>query len=592
MAEAHTLEKKIWPSDDSVGARFPIFTRANTGEVFTVASTPFTWSLFGRVDYEGGFRDALIRMGTFVAEDFGPEGHGRCVCVASFGGYVYISVSISRILGVRAPGMSPEAIDQSFFGDHPDVTPYRAHPDDENDDRSAATGAWMAQIMGAPDADVVNERHRREIDELIAAAPDLATLSRPELFARAQWLADRLRPVFATHMVNLYAATIISGLIATACNAAGRPDLESKVISGFGDVDSARQSFEVWEISRLVRSSADLTAEFSKGLNGLLPRLHKLTGPEPERFFAAWDGFMARWGFIGPSVWELRSATYSSEPGIVLHMIDGARRVEDAGSPQTRTASFVGERESATREVARLLKGTELEGPFAAAASSAQITLPAREASKVQCTRIVDQARQVMRELGSRFVADGLLGQWEDILLLMDTEIEAFFAEPASWGNTLDARRAQLADLETKVPPFIVDGTYPGLDAFTSAESGEQIAPASTGDVLQGLGVAPGTHTGLVKVVRSIEDDVEIEPGDVLVALTTDSSWGALFLCAGAVVGETGAAVSHAAIVSRELGIPAAVSVPHAMSRLRTGMTVSVDGSTGLVTVLEGTPQA
>ena len=131
MVEAHTLEKKIWPSDDSVGARFPIFTRANTGEVFTVASTPFTWSLFGRVDYEGGFRDALIRMGTFVAEDFGPEGHGRCVCVASFGGYVYISVSISRILGVRAPGMSPEAIDQSFFGDHPDVTPYRAHPDDE-----------------------------------------------------------------------------------------------------------------------------------------------------------------------------------------------------------------------------------------------------------------------------------------------------------------------------------------------------------------------------------------------------------------------------------------------------------------------------
>ena len=72
----------------------------------------------------------------------------------------------------------------------------------------------------------------------------------------------------------------------------------------------------------------------------------------------------------------------------------------------------------------------------------------------------------------------------------------------------------------------------------------------------------------------------------VLVALTTDSSWGALFLSAGAVIGETGAAISHAAIVSRELGIPAAVSVPHAMMKLTTGMRVRVDGNTGVVTVL------
>jgi phosphohistidine swiveling domain-containing protein len=585
VVAGHTIEK-IWPSDDVVSERFPIFTRANTGEVFTVASTPFTWSLFGRVDYEGGFRDALIRMGTFVADDFGPEGHGHCECVASFGGYVYINVSISRILGVRAPGMSPEAIDQSFFGDHPDVTPYRAHPDDQNDEREAATGAWMNQIMGAPDADVVNDKHREEIDQLVANRPDLSALSNAELFERAKWLAEQLRPVFATHMVNLYGATIISGLIAGACGAAGRPDLETKVISGFGDVDSAQQSFELWEISRIVRSSAALTAEFDKGLDGLLQRLQAVTGPDAESFFSAWDVFMKNWGFIGPSVWELRSNTYSSEPSIVLHMLEGARKAEDSNSPHARSASFVGERAAAIATVTGLLEGTELHGPFQAAAASAPIALPAREASKVQCTRIVNEARLVMRELGTRFVSSGDLQRWDDILLPMDIELDDFLANPASWKDTLAERRTMLSDLETKIPPFIVDGTYPSIEDFVSGESTGDIPVAEVGETLHGLGVSPGVHTGLVKVVQSIEDDVEIEPGDVLVALTTDSSWGALFLSAGAVIGQTGAAVSHAAIVSRELGIPAAVSVPSAMEKLKTGMTVTVDGSTGLVTVL------
>ena len=74
--------------------------------------------------------------------------------------------------------------------------------------------------------------------------------------------------------------------------------------------------------------------------------------------------------------------------------------------------------------------------------------------------------------------------------------------------------------------------------------------------------------------------------GDVLVARTTDSSWGALFLAAGAVVCETGAAISHAAIVSRELGIPAAVSVPYCTALLVDGMEVEVNGSTGVVRLL------
>jgi pyruvate,water dikinase len=71
----------------------------------------------------------------------------------------------------------------------------------------------------------------------------------------------------------------------------------------------------------------------------------------------------------------------------------------------------------------------------------------------------------------------------------------------------------------------------------------------------------------------------------VIVAITTDASWGPLFLAAGAVVVETGATISHAAIVSRELGIPAAVSVTDATRRIRDGTTITVDGNAGTVLV-------
>lgn len=573
---------KIWPSDDEVNARYPVFTRANTGEVFTDASSPFTWSLLGRVVYEGGYRDALFRIGAFAPSDFGPLETGKCTCVASFGSYVYINLSMSRVLGVRAPGMTTQAIDQSFFGEHPDVPDYVEHPDDVDEERSADIGAWMGAIFApAPDP---NEAHARDIDALLAAAPDFTALSDGELVAYARRVVDELRPVFATHMFNLYSANIATGVVAQAAGAAGLGHLTSAIFAGLGGVDSAQQSFDIWGISRIVRRSPELTAAFDAGLDGVLERIAGSSSTDAAAFREAWDRFIGDWGFLGPSVWELRSPTYASQPRIVLHMIDGSRRAEDDASPEKRTSSFAAERQNAVAAVAAALEGTEAHGMFVAAAGVIPALLPAREGSKVQCTRLVNHVRDVMKELGRRHVEAGRLSHWSDILMLQDSEIDGYLDAPESWGRTIAERRATLTELESKVPPFIVDGRYPDLEDFRVPE--REVTRAAVGDVLQGIGVAPGSHTGRVQVVTSIEDDVDIEPGDVLVARTTDSSWGALFLVAGAVVVETGATISHAAIVSRELGIPAAASVPDALSRLATGMLVSVDGSTGEVRVV------
>ena len=88
-------------------------------------------------------------------------------------------------------------------------------------------------------------------------------------------------------------------------------------------------------------------------------------------------------------------------------------------------------------------------------------------------------------------------------------------------------------------------------------------------------------------MVMDPADAVDLEPGEVLVAPITDPAWTPLFLPSAAVIVQVGALMSHAVIVSRELGIPCVVSVENATERIPDGALVEVDGTAGTVTVLE-----
>ena len=116
-------------------------------------------------------------------------------------------------------------------------------------------------------------------------------------------------------------------------------------------------------------------------------------------------------------------------------------------------------------------------------------------------------------------------------------------------------------------------------------------APATgvaVGDVLKGSPGSPGVARGRARVVMDPADPDGLEPGEVLIAPLTDPAWTPLFLPAAAVVVNVGALMSHAVIVSRELGIPCVVAVEGATDRIATGTMVEVDGVAGTVTVVEG----
>ena len=108
-------------------------------------------------------------------------------------------------------------------------------------------------------------------------------------------------------------------------------------------------------------------------------------------------------------------------------------------------------------------------------------------------------------------------------------------------------------------------------------------------DLLVGVGVSAGVVEGIVRVVMS-PDDEDIRPDEILVAPFTDPSWSSIMFISSALVVDIGGALSHAAVVARELGIPCVVSTGHGTQLINTGDQVRVDGTKGTVEILARRP--
>ena len=102
---------------------------------------------------------------------------------------------------------------------------------------------------------------------------------------------------------------------------------------------------------------------------------------------------------------------------------------------------------------------------------------------------------------------------------------------------------------------------------------------------LTGTPASAGTVTGIARVIME-PVGAHLEPGEILVAPSTDPGWTPLFLTAGGLVMEMGGANSHGAVVAREYGIPAVVGVHDATRRIVTGQKITVNGSSGAVTLI------
>jgi rifampicin phosphotransferase len=201
--------------------------------------------------------------------------------------------------------------------------------------------------------------------------------------------------------------------------------------------------------------------------------------------------------------------------------------------------------------------------------------LALRERTKRALLGVGGELRRTDLTIGEHLHAVGHLQSPTDIELVGNDELVAL-AEGRGPSLATLARRRHALDWAAAQPPLPQQFTGPPPDQPPSLPEG---------DILRGWGAGPGLYHGRTIVVDQ-PVGAELEPGDVLVARSTDASWSPLFLSAGAIVTEEGGPLSHAAIVARELGIPAVLNVAGAVARFRDRQeTVTVDGEDGIVVI-------
>lgn len=578
---ADSVARGRWPVDNDPSARFPIYTRANIGEVFPDVVMPFSWTLWGIPHSEPGWREALCNLGAFDLDEFTPD---RMEMLSVFGGYGYLNVSASRIFGRRAPGLSPEAIDASFFGEQPDVPPYAERPQDDSPKHAAALGETIAWVMSAPALPELL-RARARLIALRDRRPDLASLDDRALFERCLAICEAdWEPLWVRHIMATYHSMIPSGVIAQLCAAVELPQVAADILAVAGEVDSALPARRLWQLSRLVHGSSCLSAHFNAGIEGLRSRVAADPQPQAQEFRFAFDAFLNEFGFRGPNEWEVASRCWELDATAPLSAIDLMRRSGEDASPATRMAERLRARETAISEVrARLAGDSELAAQFDAATAAAGVFFAARERTRSNCAILTHEMRMPMWELGRRYQQRGIFEHPNDFALFMVDEWRAALDGTLDLAALLPERAQGMQRLAALEPPFIVNGQVPPLDEWRQRDRDTDAATVRT---IQGSPGCAGIARGRARIVHDAAEPGDIGPGDILVARHTDPSWTPLFSAVSGVIVDVGATVSHAVIVARELGVPCVTSATNATRLIPDGARVEVDGGAGTVTVL------
>jgi rifampicin phosphotransferase len=578
----------VWITDWKPSPRWPHYTRANAGEVLPTPASPLGQTLAWDRGIMLGWRDGYIRQGLYGKDEWDntyPEAAGF------FGGYFYINLSNVRMQGVRNPVVTVEQLDMAFFGEHPEVPPYSAHPDDEKPEYTDAIMAHLGWVMSSnswPEIDADREATKK----FRAERPDLSTQTDAQLVARLRVCQPLLQKGFEVHCVASSSSGIAPGILFAIGQAIGDASVPMKMLSGLGEVDSAEPGFALWTLSRIVRRSPELIEAFDAGVPGVLAKIEALAESGNADAIAFLDEgrmFLLNFGSRGPNEWEISAETWETKPEIALAALDRIRLQPDSESPFIRNAAHAKQREEVVAEVRSklgALGNDELSGQFEAALVAGNM-MGWRERTKTNIVRTVHEVRMVARELGRRHFAAGNLAAETDIYMLLDDEVESFVANPSSFKTTLRHRAVEWKQLWDKEPPFFIkDGVVPPISTWPK-RGASGATKAVVGEVLQGVPGCPGVVRARARVILDPSDPGALGAGDIMIAPLTDPAWTPLFVAAGGVVVNVGGQISHAIIVSRELGLPCVVSVTNATDKIPDGALIEVNGDTGQVTILE-----
>jgi rifampicin phosphotransferase len=535
--------------NDSLTGNF-LWSGANLAENAPYVLTPFSCSLRKGTTYEGvDFSDG---------SSIGVDGYPLAGIIGGRG-YMNLSIQVSASRAFFG-GDTRKALKQAtaFWGGIPEGVDIPLVP--------ISTWAWLSKVLPSiTRLGIKMARLRKEIPQFVAENPRWCAVmsQRIRQIGNQAELAALWQDEIAPYSLDAFLLTI-----------AGATDLPNRLEN---------------ELRELV--GADEATALLSNLSGLSSPLESL-GPviglgQVARGEMSRDAYLQAYGHRGVNETEHAWPRPLEDPAwLDRQLVEFATApVEIEALMARQQAAFTGAWERFCEHHPRKVKSMRLRLEKAAQAAHQ------REAVRSEATRSTTVTRAFALRAGE------LTGAGEDVFFLTIDEVLSLLAGDDSARRFLPARKETYERYRALPPyPTIIVGRFDpfawAADPSRRSDMFNANAPAVAhdtvaSDTITGFAGALGIVEGTVRRLDRLEDSDQLQPGEVLVTTLTNIGWTPLFPRLAAIVTDLGAPLSHAAIVARELGIPAVVGCGDATMRLKTGDRVRVNGGKGYVEVLQ-----
>lgn len=514
----------------SNSAATTLWSTANVSEAIPGLVTPLTWSLW--ISAQPFWNQGFYDMGILSDEELATEPTPDTSNMAVFYGRAVMNVNLLRRMGDRMPDGSANATEEAIAGhvrpgleDQPDEV-FRARAAEKMPQLIASYPATMEALAIEADQQWRNRTNATGVpwrDHLEVGA---------DIFRRAQQYQG-------------LATMVVSGIyaqLAMLCAELGSAEAVNVLSSGHGNLDENRMLAALWATGR--------------GEQTL-------------------DEFISDFGFHGPNEGIVEAESWRENPGLLELILARYRDADASAHPEAITAGLAAARDRTHAELREAAgeRAPELDGLVSECAR----LMPYRELGKATFLRGIDLVRMAIREAGKELAAAHQIQDAADVRHL--TIHELLDQEFTPTRDLIDARRAERDSYVDLALPDVFEGQPEAIRPVDAASA------AGDSTVVAGMGVSPGVVEGRAMVLDSPDQDVA--PGDIVVAALTDPSWAPIFLIAAGMVVDVGGALSHAAIVARELGLPTVIGTGDGTRQINTGDRIRIDGAAGTVDILE-----
>lgn len=371
-----------------------------------------------------------------------------------------------------------------------------------------------------------------------------------------------------------------------------RDDLQL-VLRGLPNNVTTEMDLELWRLAQVIKDDGGSRAAVTDRKPSDLAMDFR-AGQLPAVLQAGLARFMGQYGHRAVAEIDVGMPRWSDDPTHILGVLANYLRLEGSAlAPDVQFSNAAEEADACVdRLVAEAQRRSRLRGTLVRAAlRRTRLFAGLRELPKYQLVLGLAEVRRQLALAGAALAAAGAVAEADDIFFLDLDEARAGLDSGKRIADLRDLvarRRADYAlELGRRHIPRVVlsDGTEPEAIPSGKVASASMAPGALTPGALTGSPASAGVVTAAARVILD-PVGAHLEPGEILVAPSTDPGWTPLFLTAGGLVMEMGGPNSHGAVVAREYGIPAVVGVPDATLQLATGQKITVDGGAGTVVPL------